>query len=95
MLNRRAFETRAEAMVSYAKRHGVKLGCLFIDIDKFKIINDTFGHGVGDKVLQYVADKIASVYFRKEDILARFGGDEFVVLLVANNVNIGKNSYTL
>jgi diguanylate cyclase (GGDEF)-like protein/PAS domain S-box-containing protein len=63
-----------------AKRHSAKIGLLFIDIDRFKSINDTFGHEAGDEVLIAVSKRLASC-LREADTLCRYGGDEFVVLL--------------
>jgi diguanylate cyclase (GGDEF)-like protein len=63
-----------------AQRRGTQLAVLFIDIDAFKQINDTFGHPVGDRVLQCVARRLESGV-RETDTVARFGGEEFVVLL--------------
>ena len=78
--NRRYFETRCQEEVANIRRYRVPLSCMFLDIDKFKRINDTFGHPTGDEVLQNVAGQIKS-QLRSNDILARFGGEEFVVLL--------------
>ncbi|MCD4677039.1 MAG: diguanylate cyclase [Desulfobacula sp.] len=66
--------------ISLAKRHNTDLSVLFLDIDDFKEINDTFGHSSGDAVLKTVADTI-SRELRTSDTAARFGGDEFVILM--------------
>jgi len=66
--------------ISLAKRHNTDLSVLFLDIDNFKEINDTFGHHTGDIVLKNVAHTI-SRGMRASDIIARFGGDEFVILM--------------
>ena len=63
-----------------AKRHGWGLAVLFIDIDKFKNINDFYGHDLGDQVLLMLASRLKS-FVRDEDIVSRWGGDEFVCLL--------------
>lgn len=78
--NRRYFEARSMEEVAYAVRNNCPLACLFFDIDKFKSMNDTYGHQVGDEVLRYVA-KIIQVQLRASEVLARYGGEEFVVLL--------------
>ncbi len=79
--NRVLFEQRLEHGLIQAKRHGWKLAVLFIDIDKFKSINDTYGHDLGDKVLLMVANRLQSSV-REEDMVCRWGGDEFVCLLL-------------
>lgn len=63
-----------------AERAGVESAILFIDLDRFKPINDLYGHKVGDKVLQEVARRLVSC-IRKEDIACRLGGDEFIIML--------------
>jgi diguanylate cyclase (GGDEF)-like protein len=78
--NRRYFEARSTEEVACAVRNKLSLACLFFDIDKFKSMNDTYGHQVGDEVLRYVA-KIIQVQLRASEVLARYGGEEFVVLL--------------
>jgi diguanylate cyclase (GGDEF)-like protein len=78
--NRRAFEERAAAEVARAQRHGVPVAAVFVDIDHFKQINDTHGHAAGDAVLRDVAQRIASTR-RADDVLCRYGGEEFVLLL--------------
>lgn len=80
--NRRYFDQRLVEEVARAQREGRPLSCLFVDIDKFKRINDTYGHPVGDAAIAETARRIAS-HLRKSDVLARYGGEEFVVLLPA------------
>jgi diguanylate cyclase (GGDEF)-like protein len=79
LYNRGEFESRLSEMVSLAKRHHYSFAVFFIDIDKFKEINDTQGHAAGDELLKALADRWENS-LRKGDILARLGGDEFGVL---------------
>lgn len=78
--NRRFFDQRLHEEVERVRRDGVSLGCLFIDLDHFKKINDTFGHQVGDDVLRTVAQLIRE-QLRTIDVVTRYGGEEFAVLL--------------
>ena len=78
--NRRYFEHRCKIEVSQARRYKRPLACMFLDIDKFKKINDTYGHPAGDEILRNVAQDIQS-QLRLGDTIARYGGEEFVVLL--------------
>lgn len=78
--NRNYFRRRLPQAISLAKRHGRILCLLFIDLDRFKPINDQFGHGVGDIVLMQVAQRLRSA-LRTSDSVCRLGGDEFVILL--------------
>jgi two-component system, cell cycle response regulator len=78
-LNRRAFQDRLMAEISYAIRHREKLVAILLDIDHFKKINDSHGHATGDVVLRDVAKAIATT-LRHEDVFARYGGEEFVLL---------------
>ena len=78
--NRTNLEKYLQRQLYSAKREGYKLAVLFIDLDRFKTINDTLGHDIGDKLLVACANRIKSV-LRESDMLARIGGDEFVVVL--------------
>ena len=75
---------RLTLAVSQASRNGQKLAVLFIDLNDFKAVNDTYGHGVGDQLLQKVAAGLTHC-LREGDTLARHGGDEFTVLLPSLN----------
>jgi diguanylate cyclase (GGDEF)-like protein len=78
--NRRAFFEAAEREFSRSVRYQRPLTVIMIDVDKFKAINDTFGHPVGDIVLKSIADTIRA-QLRDLDLFARYGGDEFIILL--------------
>lgn len=77
--NRVLFIDRAHQALARGARRHVSLAVMFIDLDRFKGINDTLGHSAGDELLVQVADRLRSV-IRPEDTLSRFGGDEFVLL---------------
>ncbi|MBK9964089.1 MAG: GGDEF domain-containing protein [Holophagales bacterium] len=79
--NRASFEQGLCHGLIQATRHGWRLAVHFIDIDNFKSINDSYGHGLGDQVLRTTAARLRS-FFRDEDIICRWGGDEFVCLLL-------------
>ncbi|MEW5903740.1 MAG: EAL domain-containing protein [Pseudomonadota bacterium] len=79
--NRRLLQDRVRVALDNAQRHGNKLALLFIDLDHFKIINDTLGHDYGDLLLEAAAQRLVSCV-RKQDTVARTGGDEFVMLLM-------------
>lgn len=78
--NRMLFHDRFEQAIIKAERNKSILALLFIDLDKFKPINDSLGHEVGDKVLELVSHRLGSTV-RREDTLARFGGDEFTIIM--------------
>ena len=79
-LSRRASLDRAASEVERARRHGRPLSLAILDIDRFKAINDTYGHPAGDKVIKQMASLCLSAK-RQSDIFGRFGGEEFVLLL--------------
>ena len=80
LYNRFYFIEQLKKAVAFAKRHDNYGAVIFIDLDNFKVINDTAGHKAGDTLLQLIAKKLRAV-LREEDLLARFGGDEFVILV--------------
>ena len=84
LFNRRRFEEDLEARLAESRRHGTHGGLLVIDLDRFKAINDEFGHLAGDAVLCAIADTLRR-NTRDSDTVARIGGDEFVVLVNHEN----------
>jgi len=79
--NRNLFNDRLRTALSQARRHSWRLAVMFIDLDKFKSINDTYGHGAGDKVLKIVSERLQSLV-RDADTVGRQGGDEFLYLML-------------
>ena len=79
LANRHLFDDRLNQSVAHAKRSNTPFTLIFIDLDKFKAVNDTHGHPMGDRVLQEAARRLRAS-FREIDTVARFGGDEFVVI---------------
>lgn len=80
LANRRLFYDRLQHAIRHAMRYGGKVGILYLDMDRFKDINDQHGHHIGDAVLMEVAQRLLDCV-RESDSVARLGGDEFVVLL--------------
>ena len=78
--NRLLFNDRLDLTIASSKRNNKKFALIILDIDKFKKINDNYGHDTGDQLILYVGKKIESL-LRKSDTIARFGGDEFLLLL--------------
>lgn len=78
--NRALLQDRLRHAVSMAERSGTRLAVMFIDLNRFKAINDTLGHDMGDQLLQRIAQRFKAL-LRHSDTVARMGGDEFVVLL--------------
>ncbi|WP_343675623.1 sensor domain-containing diguanylate cyclase [Paraburkholderia heleia] len=83
LYNRRALDLRIETEWQHARRAGESLSALFVDIDRFKLFNDFYGHAEGDKVLAAVARAIREACRRATDMVARYGGEEFAVVLPA------------
>jgi diguanylate cyclase (GGDEF)-like protein len=80
LLNRRGFDARVHVEVARASREGSSLAVLTLDIDRFKSVNDIHGHEVGDRVLAWIGT-VLTRHLRATDIAARFGGEEFVLVL--------------
>ncbi len=81
LLNRREFDNIGSRELGQALRRKRQIVCLFFDIDNFKSINDTYSHLTGDSVIQSVADCFSAHEWRSTDVVCRYGGDEFVILL--------------
>lgn len=78
--NRSLLNDRLDKALTHAQRNGRELALMILDLDRFKSVNDTLGHAVGDRLLQAVADRLGNL-LRSEDTVARLGGDEFAILL--------------
>src|SRR5574339_419692 len=78
--NRLLLHERLSQAIAQAKRGGRRVGVLFIDLDRFKNVNDTLGHRIGDELLKHVTQALSSA-LRESDLLARLGGDEFMVIV--------------
>src|SRR5690606_28659551 len=78
--NRTLLMDRLDRVISSARRHGGTVAVLFLDLDNFKLINDSLGHAVGDEALVGISRRLRRGV-REEDTIARFGGDEFVIVL--------------
>ncbi|MHB9027436.1 MAG: GGDEF domain-containing protein [Candidatus Latescibacterota bacterium] len=84
LANRRFLEMKINACFEEFRRHGIPFGILFADIDRFKSINDTFGHLTGDAVLRMVG-KTLEANIRKSDLVGRWGGEEFILVVTYVN----------
>ncbi|MDQ1244845.1 MAG: hypothetical protein QG565_1185 [Campylobacterota bacterium] len=80
LANRLLLQDRIAKAIQFARRNDTKLAVMFLDLDHFKLINDTLGHGVGDNLLIYISELLKK-QIREADTVSRFGGDEFVILL--------------
>jgi two-component system cell cycle response regulator len=78
--NRRHFDDRLRAEIAFAVRHATDCALILLDLDHFKRVNDTYGHPAGDEILRHLGG-IANKTLRTEDVFARFGGEEFAVIL--------------
>lgn len=88
LANRSLFNDRLELAVAHAHRSGEALALLFIDLDHFKVVNDTLGHPIGDRLLAAVGRRLKSLV-REVDTVARLGGDEYTLLLVESGTEAG------
>lgn len=86
LMNRRELNLRAPELINQAKRYAHTIALLMIDIDHFKIINDTYGHLEGDRVLKELGQRLQT-FGRQTDLIARFGGEEFIMLLPDTGVD--------
>ena len=84
LFNRRYFERRLREESAHARRHRRPFALVMIDLDHFKLVNDTYGHDSGDRVLRHVAE-VTTGHLREDDIACRYGGEEFVLLLRATS----------
>ncbi|NDP39914.1 MAG: EAL domain-containing protein [Rhodoferax sp.] len=82
--NRRLLQDRIDTALSQAQRHGEALALIFLDLDRFKNVNDSLGHHAGDELLTQVAQRLKSV-LREQDTVCRVGGDEFVLLCTSTD----------
>jgi diguanylate cyclase (GGDEF)-like protein len=90
VLNRRGFEPKAQLLFDLALRGGRPLCLCLVDADHFKTVNDTYGHAVGDEVLKAIAGCLAS-RMRRTDLLARWGGEEFVLMLPDTSIDMASD----
>ena len=89
--NRRAFHNQLKAIIERSHEAGPAAGLLFIDLDRFKEVNDTLGHEAGDALLEKVATQLRTI-LRSGDFVARIGGDEFAFLLSADLAHVRENA---
>lgn len=90
LYNRSYLETTTDEWLKLASKEKESIACIVFDIDDFKGINDRFGHLLGDKVIQQVS-KTCSNIIRDEDLIGRYGGDEFVIILRGSSIEDGKD----
>src|SRR5437870_7195006 len=87
--NRHMFEELLDLSLARAKRHEQGVAVLCMDLDDFKLVNDSLGHAAGDQLLQQVAERLREAT-RDTDLVARQGGDEFLLLLRSEERRVGK-----
>lgn len=81
LLNRRALDDRLSQEWARAQRHQSAISILFLDVDNLKQVNDADGHAAGDRLLNTIGSQLQSLIFRPSDFVARYAGDEFIVIL--------------
>jgi diguanylate cyclase len=87
ILNRKGFDQKLQAMMDQAGEHATSHCLVLLDIDRFKVVNDTYGHMMGDRVLQAVAEVLSSCVSDPTHSVARYGGEEFAILLPQRSVD--------
>ncbi len=92
LANRTLLQDRMQKALQHAKRNKTSLAVMFLDLDHFKLINDTLGHSVGDELLIHIA-KILQLHLRESDTLSRLGGDEFIIFLPS--IKSDKDAYII
>jgi len=90
LYNRKAFDAFLVRTVELSQAFQQPACLMLIDLDRFKPINDTFGHQMGDSVLSKLADVLSRIFLRKNDLVARYGGDEMAVVLRETTLNDGR-----
>lgn len=85
LYNRKSLNHEVSILWSGANRSNTKISLFFIDIDHFKILNDTYGHPAGDICLQHLSSVLKNIYQRDSDIVIRYGGEEFIVVSIGND----------
>lgn len=88
-LNRRGFMRELDRAIAYFKRYQSEIALIYIDLNDFKGINDTYGHAAGDEALRHMAELLCQ-NVRKSDIVGRLGGDEFAIVLQKAELNIAE-----
>ena len=89
LANRNLLQDRLQQAIAGARREGGVIATLFLDIDNFKVINDTLGHRIGDELLQHVANRLTACV-RESDTVSRLGGDEFVLVIRASGEELSR-----
>lgn len=89
VLNRRGFMATAMQRMAYCRRYAIDTVLLYLDLDGFKLVNDSLGHPAGDAALIYLSDLLIQ-HVRESDAIGRMGGDEFAVLLMNADLEAGK-----
>ena len=88
LANRRQFDNEGARHIELSRRHEEPITLIMLDLDRFKVVNDTYGHGTGDEVLKDIAALMSRIC-RKSDLAGRWGGEEFVILLPKTEVKNG------
>jgi len=89
--NRRHFLNHTETIWALAKREDIEIAVIMCDIDYFKDVNDTYGHAIGDSVLENISSIMKTSLQRSTDFIARYGGEEFIIILYDTNIKTAQN----